>query len=79
MHLTFRLPDKLERYVAQKGCIAIDGVSLTVNAVEADRFDVMIIPHTLTKTKLGKLVVGHLVNVEVDLVARYVARLLSTS
>jgi riboflavin synthase len=79
LHLAFRIPRELERFVAQKGCIAIDGVSLTVNAVDRDRFDVMIIPHTLAKTKLGKLVAGHLVNVEVDLVARYVARLLSTT
>jgi riboflavin synthase len=75
--LAFRLPRELARFVAEKGSIAIDGVSLTVNAVRTDEFDVMIIPHTLAKTKLGAMVPGSPVNLEVDLVARYLARLMS--
>jgi riboflavin synthase len=80
--MVFRMPPDLARFVAEKGSIAVDGVSLTVNAVrkkdEADEFDVMIIPHTLAKTKLGgpALGPGDPVNLEVDLVARYVARLM---
>jgi riboflavin synthase len=73
--LAFAMPADLARFVAQKGSIAVDGVSLTVNAVGSDRFEVTIIPHTLRKTKLGALAVGGAVNLEVDLVARYVARL----
>jgi riboflavin synthase len=75
--LVFRLPRELARFVAEKGSIAVDGVSLTVNGVRADEFDVMIIPHTLGKTKLGALAPGDPVNLEVDVVARYVARLMS--
>jgi riboflavin synthase len=73
--LSFAMPADLARFVAQKGSIAVDGVSLTVNGVSADRFEVTIIPHTARKTKLGALGVGEAVNLEVDLVARYVARL----
>jgi riboflavin synthase len=73
--LSFAMPTPLARFVAEKGSIAVDGVSLTVNAVSADGFDVTIIPHTSQKTKLGALAVGGSVNLEVDLVARYVARL----
>jgi riboflavin synthase len=73
--LSFAMPPDLARFVAQKGSIAVDGVSLTVNAVTRDRFEVTIIPHTSRKTKLGALTVGAAVNLEVDLVARYVARL----
>ncbi len=79
--MVFRLPPELARFVAQKGSIAVDGVSLTVNAVTGTRGEtdlhVMIIPHTLAKTKLGALGPGDPVNLEVDLVARYVARLMS--
>jgi riboflavin synthase len=64
-------------FIAAKGSVAIDGVSLTVNGVSADRFDVVIIPHTLEVTTLGSLATGHEANLEVDLLARYVARLLS--
>jgi len=78
VRMTFRAPLPLMRFVAEKGSIAIDGVSLTVNAVQRDTFDVMIIPHTLQKTKLGALVPGGPVNLEVDLVARYVARWIAT-
>jgi len=76
--MTFGLEPSLARFVAEKGSIAVDGVSLTVNAVIADAFDVMIIPHTLKKTKLGRLCPGEAVNLEVDIVARYVARLMSS-
>jgi len=75
--MTFVVPPELAPFIAEKGSVAIDGVSLTVNAAQRNRFDVMLIPHTLHKTKLGALSPGDPVNLEVDLVARYVARLLS--
>ena len=68
-------PRELARYVAPKGSIAVDGVSLTVNGVEGARFHVNLIPHTLGVTTLGRLAAGARVNLEVDLIARYVARL----
>lgn len=74
--MAFRMPPELARFVAEKGSIAVDGVSLTVNAVRAGAFEVMLIPQTLACTKLGGLTEGDPVNLEVDLVARYVARLL---
>jgi riboflavin synthase len=74
--LAFRAPAPLARFIAQKGSVAIDGVSLTVNEVEADTFAVLIIPHTLRVTTLGALRVGHVVNLEVDQMARYAARLM---
>jgi riboflavin synthase len=74
--LTFRVPSELARFVASKGSVALDGVSLTVNEVTDDTFAVLIIPHTLAVTTLGALVVGSAVNLEVDLMARYAARLL---
>jgi len=67
-------PAALLRFVAEKGSVTLDGVSLTVNRVAGTRFDVMLIPHTLEVTTLGSLVVGRELNLEVDLVARYVAR-----
>ncbi len=79
LRMTFMLSPELARFVAEKGSIAVDGVSLTVNAVSDVRFDVMIIPHTLTKTKIGSLSPGDLVNLEVDIVARYVARWMATA
>lgn len=66
----------LLRYVASKGSVALDGVSLTVNAVEAGSFSIMLIPHTLAVTTLRDIRPGRTLNLEVDLVARYVARLL---
>jgi len=75
--LAFTMPAGIARFVAEKGSIAVNGVSLTVNAVRGDRFDVTIIPITLAKTNLGALAVGGAVNLEVDLVARYVARLVA--
>jgi riboflavin synthase len=74
--LTFRMPGALSRYVARKGSICVDGVSLTVNRVEGDEFEVNLIPHTLEVTTLSRLARGTKVNLEVDLVARYVERML---
>jgi riboflavin synthase len=68
-------PSELARFVASKGSIAIDGVSLTVNAAEGRRFSVNLIPHTLAETTLGALRTGARVNLEVDLIARYLERL----
>jgi riboflavin synthase len=76
--LVFRVPAALARFIAPKGSVAIDGVSLTVNAVEADTFSVLIIPHTLKVTTFGSLQQGARVNLEVDQMARYAARLLET-
>lgn len=73
---TFELPAALTPYVARKGSICLDGVSLTINDVTDCRFQVQIIPHTLTHTIIGEYQPGTRVNVEVDLVARYVERLL---
>lgn len=77
--VTFQVPDALSRYVAAKGSICVDGVSLTVNIVEGANFSVALIPHTLELTTLNDLQVGAAVNIEVDLVARYLERLLTTS
>jgi riboflavin synthase len=75
--MSFRIPPELARFVAEKGSIAVDGVSLTVNSVNDDGFEVTIVPITLEKTKLGVLRPAQRVNLEVDLVARYVARWMS--
>jgi riboflavin synthase len=75
--LSIGLPASLARFVAPKGSIAMDGVSLTVNEVDTASFGVNIIPHTQLVTTLGALAVGAPVNLEVDLVARYLARLLA--
>jgi len=72
---TFRAPPALMRYIAAKGSICIDGTSLTVNTIEGDTFGVTLIPHTLAVTTFGRRRVGDPVNLEVDLVARYVERL----
>jgi riboflavin synthase len=77
--LTFRAPAELAPFIAPKGSVALDGVSLTVNEVVQDAFSVLIIPHTLAATTLHALAVGDDVNLEVDLMARYVARLLHKS
>ena len=73
---SLRLPPALVRYVARKGSICVDGVSLTVNRVERDLFDVNLIPHTSRATTLSRLAPGTKVNLEVDLIARYVERML---
>lgn len=74
--LQIRAPKALARYIARKGSICVDGVSLTVNRVKGTKFEVNLIPHTLKATTLRRLARGARVNLEVDLVARYVARLL---
>ena len=73
---TLRAPVELARFIATKGSVALDGVSLTVNEVAGDTFSVLIIPHTLEATTLGRLGAGDAVNLEVDLMARYAARLM---
>ena len=72
----FRAPAELARYLATKGSVCIDGVSLTVNAVAGPEFEVNLIPHTLEVTTLGRLAPGAKVNLEADLIARYVERIL---
>jgi riboflavin synthase len=74
---TFELPPPLARYIASKGSVCIDGVSLTVNEVAAARFAVNLIPHTIQATTFRNRALHDTVNIEVDLVARYVERLLS--
>ena len=73
----FAVPPSLARFIAEKGSVAVDGVSLTVNAVSADDFSVNIIPHTAAVTGFGALRPGDPVNLEIDMLARYVARLAS--
>lgn len=75
IRMIFQAPVAVSRYIAAKGSVALDGVSLTVNEVDGTRFGVNIIPHTLSVTTFGKLKPGGQVNLEVDLMARYVARL----
>jgi riboflavin synthase len=79
LRLRIAVPTALARYIARKGSVAVDGVSLTVNEVEDAVFGVNIIPHTLSVTTLGKLTVGSRINLEVDQVARYLERMLSAS
>lgn len=74
---TFTVPEGQGRYIIHKGSITIDGISLTVNHVDDCRFSVSIIPHTLTVTTLGQLVPGGLVNIEVDIIGKYVEKLLA--
>ena len=79
MRVRFRAPNALARYLARKGSVTIDGVSLTVNEVEGEVFGVNLIPHTWTVTTLGELTPGRRVNLEIDQVARYVERLLGAA
>jgi riboflavin synthase len=74
-----RVPPPLARYFARKGSVALDGVSLTVNAVEQQELEVNLVPHTLAVTTLAELAVGDRVNLEVDIIARYIERLLLAS
>ncbi|MEV6149158.1 riboflavin synthase [Nonomuraea sp. NPDC052129] len=74
-NLRFSLPESLARYVAEKGSIAIDGISLTVTTVDDDGFGVSLIPTTLKLTTMGEREVGDMVNIEVDVIAKYVERL----
>ena len=75
---TLRAPPELSRFVAAKGSVALDGVSLTVNTVAGNDFTVLIIPHTLKMTSIGALKAGDDVNLEIDTMARYAARLMET-
>ncbi|MGP1396140.1 MAG: riboflavin synthase [Inquilinaceae bacterium] len=79
VRFTFEVPEPLSRFVAPKGSVALDGVSLTVNEVAGNRFGVNIIPHTLACTTFQTLNPGHRVNFEADMLARYVARLLGAA
>ncbi len=74
--LRVRVPDDLMRYIARKGSVCVDGVSLTVNAVEGPEFEVNLIPHTLDQTTLGGLAAGDAVNIEVDMLSRYLEKLI---
>lgn len=71
-----RVPAQLARYIAHKGSVAIDGVSLTINKVEGAEFEINIVPHTLAMTVIGSYQAGTRVNIEVDVIARYLERLL---
>lgn len=77
VRMEFEVPEALARYVARKGSICVDGVSLTVNGVAGRRFDVNLVPHTLEVTTLGGLRAGSRVNLEVDIIARYVERMMN--
>jgi riboflavin synthase len=74
--LQIQAPDALARYIAEKGSICVDGVSLTVNRVDGAAFELNIVPHTLAETTLADFKIGRRVNLEVDLIARYLERLL---
>jgi len=76
VRFVFEVPSELARFIAAKGSVAVDGISLTVNEVDADRFGVNVISHTQAVTTLGQAKVGQRVNLEVDMLARYVQRLL---
>ncbi|MDF1721363.1 MAG: riboflavin synthase [Minwuia sp.] len=75
----FRAPDKLSRFVAEKGSVSLNGASLTVNSVDGATFGINIIPHTQSRTTFGDARVGDRVNMEIDVLARYVARLQDTA
>ena len=77
LRLTFEAPAELARFIAPKGSIAIDGVSMTVNEVSGRRFGVNVIPITQRETNLGSIAVGARVNLEIDMMARYLARLMA--
>lgn len=78
VRLAVRAPAELARYIARKGSVAVDGVSLTVNSIEGRAFEVNLIPHTRSVTTLGRLREGERVNLEVDMIARYAERLLAS-
>ena len=77
IRLAIEIPQEFARYVARKGSVCVDGVSLTINEVSGNGFEVNIIPHTADVTIIGEYAVGSIVNIEVDLLARYLERLLS--
>lgn len=72
----FKAPDSLARYIAEKGSICVDGISLTVNKVEGAQFELNIVPHTLQETTMSEFQAGRKVNLEVDIIARYLERLI---
>lgn len=76
VRFSVRTPAALARYIAEKGSICIDGISLTVNAVDGDVFELNIVPHTMDQTTMANFIVGTKVNLEVDIIARYLERLL---
>lgn len=76
LRITVRAPDTLAKYIAEKGSICIDGISLTVNAVRGAEFDLNIVPHTVSETCIGSYQLGTQLNLEVDVIARYLERLL---
>ncbi len=76
VRFSIKVPDELAKYIAEKGSICVDGISLTVNAVKGAEFDLNIVPHTLKETIMNTYKVGTCVNLEVDLIARYLERLL---
>jgi riboflavin synthase len=75
--MDFELPKSISRYLIKKGSIAIDGVSLTIAELERDRFTVSLIPHTLKVTNLGDINIGYIANIEVDIIGKYIERLLN--
>lgn len=77
--LTIKAPEPLMKYIAKKGSITVNGVSLTINQIVADKFSINLIPHTLAETTLHNLVPGSKVNLEADMLARYVARLINAA
>jgi riboflavin synthase len=74
--MTFKAQNHISRMIAEKGSVALDGVSLTVNEVSGQNFGVNVIPHSLAQTTIGRLEPGARVNLEIDMLARYVARLI---
>ncbi len=77
VRLSIEIPSEFARYVAKKGSVTVDGVSLTINEVKAGSFEVNIIPHTAEATIIGRYAVGSVVNIEVDVLARYIERLMT--
>ena len=77
--MTVRVPKNIRQYIAKKGSICVDGVSLTINSVEDNEFSVNIVPHTLSHTIIGDYKLNQKVNIEIDTIARYVERLVSLS
>lgn len=75
--MVFMVPTNLQKYIAKKGSVTVDGVSLTVNDVEKNKFNINVIPHTAEVTTLGQIQLGDQVHIEVDLIARYLERLLA--
>ncbi len=78
IRFSLRAPEGLSRYIAEKGSICVDGISLTVNAIDGNEFDLNIVPHTLEQTTMDEFKPGRKVNLEVDVIARYLERLLKS-